>query len=406
MSTYTGMGLMSGTSLDGLDMCVVEFTGDENCDIWSYRVLETVTVPYDAEWKERLSNVMTLSGLDLIKLHYDYSHFMGRAITKFMKDKNRTQMDFVSSHGHTVFHKPEEGLTFQLGDGEVMASYLKCPLVTNFRVKDVALGGQGAPLAPSGERFLYSSVGLCLNLGGIANVGSRDGKAWDICACNSVLNKLAKISDPAADFDKNGQLAARGQILPDVLASLENLSYYCQPYPKSLGVEWVNSEVWPILDTNKHNVADLARTFVEHVATRIAEACEEGTKHSGVYDPSNPLASLVLSPGKQHGDSRVLITGGGAHNKFLMKHLKEKLKEKLIEVEETDDEVVDFKEAIVFAYLGLRCLMGKENVFASTTGARENGIAGSIHQPALLNPSATSMHSHFRFLMRRQSSLS
>lgn len=176
MTSFIGLGLMSGTSLDGLDVCCAEFTGDMNCDIWTYRVLAAKTTPYDDKWRERLRNAINLSGLELIRLHYDYAHYMGKAIQKFMEENLvDTRIHFVSTHGHTVFHQPEERITFQLGDGETLASYLKCPLVTNFRVKDVALGGQGAPLVPSGERFLYSNVALCLNLGGIANVGVRDG---------------------------------------------------------------------------------------------------------------------------------------------------------------------------------------------------------------------------------------
>lgn len=396
MSSFTGLGLMSGTSLDGLDLCCVEFTGDVESDIWGYRVKFAKTVPYTSEWRERLSGAASLSGLELIKLHYDYAHFMGQIATNFLKE-NELRVDFVAIHGHTVFHQPEKKLTFQLGDGETFATYLKCPVVANFRAKDVAMGGQGAPLVPSGERFLYNQVALCLNLGGIANVGTRGGSAWDICPNNMVLNKLARMFNPSLDYDNDGNIARDGFIHPELLEILENLEFYSLPSPKSLGAEWVDENIWPLLDTKKYSVPDLMKTFVEHVTNRITDACADAVLRE-------PAESTLIGP--QLGESTVLITGGGAHNTFLMNELRAKLTAKGITIEKTDNCTVDFKEALVFAYLGLRCLLGKENVFAETTGARENSVAGSIHQPPILEPVVTSMHAHFRYLLRRQQSYS
>nr|KAG5706250.1 hypothetical protein BaRGS_019577 [Batillaria attramentaria] len=389
---------MSGTSLDGLDLCCVEFTGDVDADIWGYRVKFAKTVPYTSEWRERLGGAASLSGLELIQLHYDYAHYMGKSVKEFLKE-NELRVDFVATHGHTVFHQPQKKLTFQLGDGETLATYLNCPVVANFRAKDVAMGGQGAPLVPSGERFLYNQVALCVNLGGIANVGTRAGGAWDICPSNMVLNKLARMYDPNLQYDEDGEIARKGQVLPDLLASLENLEYYRKPPPKSLGEEWVNKHVWPLLDTEKYRIPDLLRTFVEHVTNRVAEACAENAHEE-------PPPSPTIGSSHQQGEATVLITGGGAHNTLLMNELRVKLTKKGVAVEKTDNCTVDFKEALVFAYLGLRCLLGKENVFAETTGARENCIAGSIHQPPILEPVVTSMHAHFRYLLRRQQSYS
>lgn len=409
MASFTGLGLMSGTSLDGLDVCCAEFIGDMNCDIWSYRVLRAHTFLYEDEWRERLANAASLPGLELVRLHYDYAHFMGRAVQKFLAE-NELKVNFVATHGHTVFHQPEQKLTFQLGDGETLATYLKCPLVTNFRVKDIALGGQGAPLVPSGERFLYSNVAMCLNLGGIANLGVRDGMGWDICPCNTVLNSLAQMHNPEWKYDKDGELASQGNVNDELLSNLNAEHFYKQPPPKSLGIERIKSEIWPHLDVKQYGLEDVARTFVEHVTTQITEACmlaTLGTEKEGstVGPDGERTRAFSVSSVRKHGDNVVLITGGGAHNKFLMKILERKLVAAGLALDKSDLETVDFKEALVFAYLGLRCLLGKENVFANTTGARENSVAGSIHQPALMDSISTSMYSHFRFLLRRQTSV-
>ncbi|XP_076446215.1 anhydro-N-acetylmuramic acid kinase-like isoform X2 [Babylonia areolata] len=403
MTTYTGLGLTSGSSLDGLDICCAEFTGDLNTDIWSFRILEATTVPYDDAWRERLANVHTLSGLELIRLHYDYAHFMGKAIEDFMvrmaeKDKDLPggkldiRVDFVAANGHTAFHQPENGVTFQLGDGEVLSTYLKCPLITNFSVKDVCLGGQGAPLAGSVDRFLFLGVGLCINLGGIACIRVREtGSAWDVCACNTVLNHLANLKDPTAMFDKNGELAEKGKVLKDVLKSLEELDYYKLKSPKSLAMEWITNKIWPILDTKKYSLEDLARTYVEHIAMQICDACMKSKA-----SPDKPR--------KTYGENVVLLTGGGVHNTFLMKNVKEKLLAGGLHLDKdmAEPETIDFKEAASFAFLGMRCMLGKANVFADSTGASESSTSGCIHQPLRIDFRG-SYPSTYRFLFRQAS---
>ncbi|XP_060080052.1 anhydro-N-acetylmuramic acid kinase-like [Ylistrum balloti] len=360
MTSFTGLGCMSGSSLDGLDLCHVEFTGDIETDIWGYHILEATTIPYDQELIERLRNSAKLSGEELIQLHVEYGHYIGTTIKEFLSNKH---VDFVASHGHTVFHQPHLRYTFQLGDGETTASYLNSPFVCNFRNKDVALGGQGAPLVPNGEKFLFSANDICINLGGIANIGLKGQRGYDICPCNSVLNKLAGALDPSLQQDTDGNIAAKGDVIPEVLDRLESLAFYSKEPPKSLGAKWIEDHIDPILDVQQYSIPNLMRTFVEHVALRLKDACVLN---------SCQLSSDVVP---------VLVTGGGAFNKYLMDLFKEKLRGTKIEVEKVDDETICFKEALIFAFLGLRCILGEENVFSCVTGSRCDSVSGSIHRP-------------------------
>ena len=202
------------------------------------------------EWLERLRNASSLSGAELIKLHVDYGHYLGRAITTFIDGNEfRDTVQFAASHGHSVFHAPEQGYTFQLGDGETVASHLPFPVVSDFRTKDVALGGQGAPLVPGGEKYLFGTYDICINLGGIANIGIKGQRGFDICPCNIILNSLAQFKDGML-YDKDGALARSGHIIKKLLVALENLSFYKEPPPKSLWKEWIEENVVPLLDVS------------------------------------------------------------------------------------------------------------------------------------------------------------
>ena len=247
MATYSGIGLMSGTSVDGLDLCYVEFTGDISSDVWGYCIKKAVTVPYTEDWVTRLKQAPSLSGLDLIKLHVEYGHFVGECVSRFI-DQEVIKVDFVASHGHTVFHQPEKRFTFQLGCGETTSTHLRCPFVCNFRSKDVALGGQGAPLVPSGEKYLFRQSDLCINLGGIANIGLKGDKGYDICACNMVLNNLACKTGNGLGYDKDGKIAKGGHVQEELLSQLEALPYYSEPPPKSLAYEGISFDIYPLLD--------------------------------------------------------------------------------------------------------------------------------------------------------------
>ena len=248
MTMYVGVGVMSGTSLDGLDMCCVEFVGDEETDNWKYDVLCSKTAPYSAAWRQRLATAHLSGAEDLLRLHVDYGHYVGELLAQFMdENKDIDDIKFIAPHGHTVFHQPQNKFTFQLGDGETMASHVRVPLVTNFRTKDVALGGQGAPLVYIGEKRLFSECNMFLNLGGISNL-SAGGKSFDIAPCNMLLNHLAGKMEPPKDFDDRGKVAESGTVIGELLDKLNRLEYYKYPPPKSLGREWFEKAIVPLLD--------------------------------------------------------------------------------------------------------------------------------------------------------------
>ena len=242
--SYIAVGLMSGTSCDGIDLCRVQFSGSPVDDTWSYSVLEATTIPYSREWKKKLQNFDSLSGYDVIKLHTDYGHLLGAELTAFIGEND---VDFVGSHGHTVFHNPTERMTFQMGDGETMATYLRQPLVTSLRNKDVALGGQGAPIVPFGEKRLFGSYDICLNLGGICNI-SVANLGFDVVPCNMALNQLAKLHIADLEYDNNGEIARAGVVIDHLLDELNSLAFYRHRPPKSLAREWFEENVQPILN--------------------------------------------------------------------------------------------------------------------------------------------------------------
>ena len=245
---HTGVGAMSGTSLDGIDLCGVRFTTTSG-EGWDYEVVKAVTIPYNEEWKEKLTRAPALSGLDLLKLHVEYGHYVGQVIQEFIDDlkvKLKVKVDFAASHGHTIFHQPEDHVTFQLGCGETMASHLACPLVCDFRTKDVALGGQGAPLVPFGEKFLFNEYDFCLNLGGIANISVKQSSiGYDVCPCNMLLNHVTKMVDRKLEFDQDGCLARQGKLDKGMLELWNQLEFYRQKPPRSLGREWFENCLLP-----------------------------------------------------------------------------------------------------------------------------------------------------------------
>lgn len=352
--------------MDGLDLCCVEFTGDRDTDVWGYRILKAVTLPYDANWTSRLAGARDLSGEALIRLHVEYGHLLGKLIKKFV-DENKLDVEFVASHGHTIFHNPALNYTFQLGDGETVSRYLDCPFVCNFRNKDVAYGGQGAPFVPCGEKYLFQAYDICINLGGIANIGINGKKGYDISPCNYVMNKLAALFDSSLTFDTDGRIAGQGQVLNNVLEKLDSLPYYSTSPPKSLGAEWIEENIFPILDRTSFKIPDLMRTFVEHVACKLADACA-----SAQAPPDDQKSSRMMS---------ILVTGGGAFNKTLVEAFRSKIAKLGMHLESPDKYTINFKEALVFAFLGLKCIFGECNIFRDVTGSESDSVSGSIHLP-------------------------
>lgn len=358
---YHVIGLMSGTSLDGLDVAYCRFSLQKRK--WNYRIVAAKTYSYTKEWKEKLSTVEKKSAEELAKLHAEYGCFLGKTIVGFLKefslhtgkDQNRF---FVSSHGHTIFHQPEKRFTFQLGSGAAVAAECHLPVICDFRTTDVALGGQGAPLVPIGDKLLFSEFDLCLNIGGIANISFdkniSERIAYDICPANIVLNDLAK--KKGKEYDKNGEIARSGAVSGKLLEELNALKFYSAKPPKSLGKEWIMRELFPVMEKYKISLADKMRTVTEHIAVQTG-------------------SQLRIQKVKA-GSRKLLITGGGAHNKFLIERIKANSP---LSVYIPDKLTVDFKEALIFAFLGVLRLRNEINCLASVTGAKKDSCGGAAY---------------------------
>lgn len=344
------IGLMSGTSLDGLDVALVDITGN-NKNI-QYQLIVAETIPYSKEWKERLSTLDKASAYEYALANVQLGHYFGKCVNSFIS-KHNFKADIIASHGHTVFHQPDLLLTTQIADGEAIAAETHLPVVSNFRTLDVALGGQGAPLVPIGDRLLFGQYDACLNLGGIANISfEENGKriAYDICPCNMALNLLAQKIN--LEYDKDGMNAKKGSINDDLFNQLTSLDYYKQNGPKSLGKEWFLEYFQPLIDGSL-STEDYLRTSVEHIATQIA---------------------IVI---KENNIKSILITGGGALNKFLIGRL-EQMVQSYCKIVIPDSQLISYKEAIVFALLGYLRLTKQTNTLASVTGAKVDSIGGTI----------------------------
>lgn len=349
--SYKVIGLMSGTSLDGLDLAYCHIGRNEGN--WSFDFIETKAVNYDASWRESLKNTIYLDSLNLLALDVSYGQFLGEQVRDFINDIDACP-DLIASHGHTVFHQPEKGFTRQIGSGQEIANVTGFKTISDFRSKDVSLGGQGAPLVPIGDHNFFGEYDACLNLGGIANV-SYDSNgvrlAMDICAANMLLNCL--MEEIGKMFDDNGSMARSGKVIPEMLESLNALAYLTIPGPKSTGVEWFNQEIVAILKRfSGEGLEDRLHTSVEHMAMQIAKVSQSF--------------------------SSMLVTGGGAKNGFLMERIAHHLGfEPNIPVEQ----VVDFKEALVFALMGVLRNENETNCFHSVTGAKYDSSGGVVYLP-------------------------
>ena len=355
------IGIMSGTSLDGVDLAYCVFKEGE---CWSYEIRKAETIPYPEELKHQLSKAMTLSGYELALLHNELGRYFGTQVNEFMADFTE-EVELIASHGHTVFHRPDLGMTLQIGSGADIAAICGKPTVCDFRTLDVALGGQGAPLVPIGDELLFGQYDICLNLGGISNLSFRaDGqrKAYDISPCNIVLNQLAR--QLGQEYDADGNIAQSGCIDTLLLEKLNQLEYYQQAGTKSLGREWIDHNFFPILTCSALSIPDQMRTVCEHIAEQIATACNSV------------------------GGKTLLITGGGAHNHFLIDLIRQKFHGQVII---PDNKTIDFKEAIIFAFLGMLRANGMTNCLASVTGARKDSCGGAVFEA--INMEATASRS-------------
>lgn len=343
-----GLGLMSGTSLDGLDLALCRFEFKEN--EYQYEICETKEISYTEEFKARLENALDFNGSQLIELDHYFATYCAQQVNMFLKNTT-LKPDFIASHGHTIFHNPQHGYTTQIGNGAILAAKTGFTVISDFRSLDVALGGQGAPLVPIGDQLLFHEYDACLNLGGIANISfQKEGRriAYDISLCNIPLNFLTqKIGYP---FDPEGKLAQKGNLIPELFLQLQNLSFYSQKPPKSLGKEYFISHIQPLIELSTSSIHDILRTITEHIAAQIAQ--------------NIPL------------NSRTLVTGGGAFNNFLIQLIKAKSKS---EISIPNSKLVKFKEAIVFAFLGYLRLHNQNNTLSSVTGASQDSCGGAIY---------------------------
>ena len=351
MDSYVSIGVMSGTSLDGLDLVACRFTCNES---WKYEVLKAITVPYSHKWVNKLSNAALLSGIDLALLNNELGKFIGKQINEFCKDLE-PKVDLISSHGHTVFHQPQNKLTVQIGSGASIAAITQIKVACDFRPQDVALNGQGAPLVPIGDELLFGEYDFCLNLGGIANVSFRENDeriAFDICPANMAFNLFIK--ELGYEYDMDGNFGRTGIVQDELLQLLNDLDFYKQNGPKSLGREWFDEEFLPLVRSFQLSPEDTLRTVYEHVSDQISLAVD------------------------QYPKGRMLITGGGAHNVFLIELLSEKTKHKTVV---PSAQLIDFKEAIIFAFLGVLRLREETNCLKSVTGADRDHCSGIIYLP-------------------------
>lgn len=360
-NSIKAVGLMSGTSLDGLDLVAVEFW--QTGKTWNFHIESAETVTYSNEWKNRLKNAPTVSGEELIQLHTEYGRFLGNETKQFIV-QNHFQSDIVASHGHTIFHQPENGFTFQAGSGFEIAAVTGITTVADFRSGDVALGGQGAPLVPVGDRLLFSEYEYCLNLGGFANISfEKNGEriAFDICPVNIVLNHFAEKQGFA--FDKNGELGRKGKVHDELLKKLNQLDFYHAEPPKSLGREWIEKVFMPVLNDFEITEEDKLRTVYEHIAQQIVGTIGRGK-----------------GKGKEEGrgEEKMLVTGGGAFNAFLIELIAGKTQ---IELVIPANEIINFKEALIFAFLGVLKTRGEINCLASVSGAKKNHSSGLVFHP-------------------------
>ena len=348
---YYVIGLMSGTSLDGVDLCYVSF---KKSDITKFNIISSKTFSYDKKWLNKLKEGSLLDKIKLKKLDNKFAILLSKFIRKFIQEFKIEKVDFISSHGHTIFHEPQKGKTLQIGNGKIICKKVNINVVSNFRIQDVKYKGQGAPLVPIGDLHLFRDYKFCINLGGFSNISIKNNgtiKAYDICPVNTVLNYYS--NKLGYSFDSDGILSKKGSINLKLLSELNKISFYEKTGPKSLGIEFVKSEIFPIIDKYLLNPEDILKTFIEHISDQINRCIINGK------------------------NEKILLTGGGSYNKTLVEAMKNKLDSNLIIPK---NEIVDFKEALIFAYIGLLRIKKKINCLKSVTGANKDHSSGDIYK--------------------------
>ena len=358
---YRAIGLMSGSSLDGLDIVFASF--GESRDAWSYEIKAADTYKYSEDWQHRLQQATDLSAYNYLQLHSKYGKWIGEQINTFIDANNlHHQVQIIASHGHTVFHAPQNGFTAQLGCGAGIAAATGINVVSDLRAMDVALGGQGAPIVPVGEKLLFANNELLLNIGGIANITCQSGDtsiAFDICPANKVLNSLAEKEGKI--FDENGELASKGTVHDGLLQHLNEMDYYSLPFPKSLDNSFGLQTLLPVVESyGQLSTSDALATYVEHIVTQTTQAIQ------------------LLENGYAITNKQLLITGGGAFNTFLVEQLQQALQPQGYKIEIPQTDVVKYKEALIMALLGLLRWREENTALQSVTGASRSSIGGAV----------------------------
>jgi anhydro-N-acetylmuramic acid kinase len=354
---YKAIGLMSGSSLDGLDIAYLHLyeTGGK----WTFELAQADCYPYTNTMAEQLRNATQLNALNYQLLHTQYGHYIGQQVNQFIATHHlEHKVDIIASHGHTTFHIPAQKTTAQLGDGAAIAATTALPVVTELRAVDIALGGQGAPIVPIGEKLLWSNYPLFLNLGGIANISYNTTQAYtafDVCPANRVLNMLVK--QLQLPYDNEGSIARSGQCNEALLTQLNELAYYQMPYPKSLSNDFGTDIVYPMVNDATLSTADKLATVTEHIALQI----------------KNSLQPIATS-----NNYELLVTGGGAHNHYLTERIQQHLQPLNIKLTLPNAAIINYKEAIVMALIGVLRWREENNVLSSVTGASRSSVNGAL----------------------------
>ena len=344
---------MSGTSIDGLDLVYTKFFFEES---WNFKIIYTKTYEYDNEWQVILKSIVKNNIESVKQIDKRYTKLLSKYIIQFINEYNISKIDFVSSHGHTALHNPSISLTYQLGNLPELSNYLGLKVICDFRSQDIKFGGQGAPLVPVGEKYLFSDYKTLINLGGFANITKMSTSnliAYDICPINTVFNHLASLID--LKYDDKGKIASSGKLNIDLFNHLQSLEYYKLYPPKSLSIEWVNDFINPILNKfSELSTVDLFHTFSNHFAEQISDNIET--------------------------TSRVLITGGGAYNDYLIQRIRDLT---YCKIDIPDPTIIEYKEALIFAFLGVLRYLNINNCYSSVTGAKRDHSSGNILIPKI-----------------------
>ena len=350
MHTYHLIGIMSGTSLDGVDLAYCKFTFNGT---WKYDIIHGKTYDFAEDWTKKISSLHEAKAVDYVESDFQLGHFFGKLVNDFIEEYNLSHIDAIASHGQTILHRPDLGYTSQIGHPAAIAASTGIQTIGDFRSLDVALGGQGAPLVPIGDELLFSDYDYLINLGGISNISFKENgvrNSFDITMANMVSNHLSK--ELGYSYDKSGDLASKGSLDTELLYQLNKIEYLSRPAPKSLGKEYFESHFLPVIESSFISPEDKLHTFGIHLAEQIAKVINRNT------------------------NGKVLITGGGAYNNFWIQEVQKLTENEIVVPENT---LVDFKEALIFAFLGALRLNEKTNTLSSVTGASRNSAGGNIY---------------------------